>query len=245
MSSAGAPGPAITTVGAVGWSGSCGACRWTGATAVHGAPPSRPSGHPGSAGVSGSAKGRLRCTGPGGVPHAAATARSTAARTCVPPTAGASRTAEPNIPTCAMVWLAPVPTSSAGRSAVTAISGTPLWEASRTAGSRFAAAVPDVVATGTGRPDASARPRARNPAVRSSMRTCRRRSPAASAACSAKASGALREPGHSTASVTPHRTSSSTTARAVPVEAFITLDPASTRRSRVGARGPGRRLVGS
>ena len=65
----------------------------------------------------------------------------------------------------------------------------------------------------TGRPDAFASPSARNPADRSSMRTCSRSRPAASAACSANASGAEREPGASTASRTPHRTSSSTSTR--------------------------------
>ena len=184
---------------------------------------------PTSSGVKGSLNGRLRCTGPGGRPTAAATARPTAARICaaVPPTAGASRTAAPNSPTCATVWLAPVPTSSGGRSAVSASSGTPACAASSTAGRRFAAAVPDVVATGTGRPDANASPSARNPAVRSSMRTCSRRRPAASAACRANASGALREPGHSTASVTPQRTSSSTTVRAASVAGFTAGSPRS------------------
>src|SRR6185312_7125190 len=221
-SNGGAPGPAITTVGAAGSSGSGDATSRAAGTAVHGASPGRPAGHttapgalaapvaglpnaapvvepppsataPASSGVSGSANGRLRCTGPGGRPTAAATARPTAARVCaaVPPTAGASRTAAPNIPTCATVWLAPVPTSSDGRSAVSTSSGTPACDASSTAGSRFAAAVPDVVATGTGLPDANANPNARNPAVRSSMRTCSRSRPAASAACSANASGAL------------------------------------------------------
>ena len=48
--------------------------------------------------------------------------------------------------------------------------------------------------------------------------------PARSASCSAKASGALREPGHSTTSRTPPRISSSTTTRACAVEGFTTTD---------------------
>src|SRR5271168_2089197 len=50
------------------------------------------------------------------------------------------------------------------------------------------------------------------------MRTCSRMRPAASASRSANASGALREPGHSTTSRTPPRISSSTTTRACAVE---------------------------
>ena len=100
---------------------------------------------------------------------------------------------------------------------------------------------PDVVATGTGRPERSASPSARNPAVRSSMRTCSRSRPAASAACSANDSGALREPGHSTASVTPHRTSSSTTSRACSVERVTTVDPAPSSSRPAGSRSAGSR----
>lgn len=44
-----------------------------------------------------------------------------------------------------MVWLAPVSRSSPGRSAVRSSKGTPLCDASTTAGSRFATAVPDDV----------------------------------------------------------------------------------------------------
>ncbi|SHV14142.1 Uncharacterised protein [Mycobacteroides abscessus subsp. abscessus] len=93
--------------------------------------------------------------------------------------------------------------------------------ASTTAGPRLATAVPDVIATGTGEPLAAASPTARKPAVRSSMRTCSRSRPALSASCSAKASGALREPGHNTTSRTPPRISSSTTAWACAVDGFM------------------------
>ena len=53
----------------------------------------------------------------------------------------------PNMPDCSVVWLAPVPRSRAGRSAETTIRPTPAWMASRTAGCRFATAVPEVVTT--------------------------------------------------------------------------------------------------
>ena len=76
-----------------------------------------------------------------------------------------------------MAWLAPVPRSSGGRSAVSTSNGTPDSSASITAGWKFAAAVPEVQTTATGRPLALARPRARNAADRSSMRTWSRRAP--------------------------------------------------------------------
>ena len=226
-----APWPAMTRVGAVGSSGSGAADEVIGGTAVHGPPPARPAGvTPVPSGTSGSAKGRFRCTGPGAPPRApvaAARQRSTVERqralsTAPPPTAASTdrRTAAPKIPGCAIVWLAPVPIACGGRSAVTASSGTPACDASSTAGCRFATAVPEVVHTGTGRPERRASPSARNAAVRSSIRTCSRRRPSASAAFSANDRGALREPGHSTASVTPQRTSSSTSTSACIVDGF-------------------------
>ena len=51
-----------------------------------------------------------------------------------------------------VVWLAPTPRSSGGRSAVRISSGTPAWWASSAAGRRFAAAVPEVQTTATGQP---------------------------------------------------------------------------------------------
>ena len=137
-SSSGAPWPAITSVGADGSSRSGGAVLVTGATSVHGPPPSRPGGTaaPSTAsspsGTRGSAKGRFRCTGPGRppvAPVAAATARSTVDRSWagdapVEPVS-ASRTAAPKMPVATIVWLAPVPTSSGGRSAVSASNATP------------------------------------------------------------------------------------------------------------------------
>ncbi len=65
-----------------------------------------------------------------------------------------------------MVWFAPVPRSSGGRSAVRTSKGTRDWSASTTAGSELAAAVPEVHTSAAGRPLALARPRARNAAER-------------------------------------------------------------------------------
>ena len=64
---------------------------------------------------------------------------------------------------------APTSRSSGGRSAVSTISGTRASRASTTAGSRFAAAVPEVQVTATGRPVAFAIPSATKPAERSSI----------------------------------------------------------------------------
>src|SRR4029078_835157 len=74
--------------------------------------------------------------------------------------------------------------------------------------------VPEFVTPPPGRREDFASPSARNPAVRSSIRLCRVSSPAAAASYRAKESGALREPGASTAWRTPDRRSASTTARA-------------------------------
>ena len=249
--SVGAPAPAMTSVGAAGSSGSGSA--WTRAreTAVHGPPPGRPAGGVPASGTSGSANGRFRCTGPGGVPSAAASIRPTADRhgpfsrsgSLAGAAVSARRTAPPKIPGWTTVWFAPVPISCGGRSAVSTSSGTPACDASSTAGCRFATAVPDVVTTGTARPERSARPSARNPAVRSSMRTCRRSRPAVSAAWRANASGALREPGQSTASVTPPRTSSSTITWAWAVDGFTAprlVNPAASGPDQLERGGEGR-----
>jgi hypothetical protein len=106
-----------------------------------------------------------------------------------------------------MVWGEPIPCASGGRSAVQAMSGTPAWWASVTAGRSSAAAVPLVVATTAGRPLASPIPSAKKAADRSSRKTCSRIS---SSARSANNSGVEREPGVTTASVTPARRHSST-----------------------------------
>src|SRR5450759_2931276 len=130
------------------------------------------------------------------------------------------RTAVPNKWVWSVVWFAPVPCSSPGRSALTMINGTAAWLASRTAGCRLATAVPEVVNTGTGRRVSLARPRARKAAERSSTRTCNRSRPQWSASCRAYAKAAEREPGQRTASRTPWRTSSSTTTVAKAVDGF-------------------------
>jgi hypothetical protein len=90
--------------------------------------------------------------------------------------------AGPRIPSWSQVWLAPVPTRFAGRSAVSSSSGIPEARASMAAGTRFPTAVPEVVATATTLPEAFAIPRAVNAATRSSILTCSRSSPAVSAA---------------------------------------------------------------
>ncbi len=134
-----------------------------------------------ASGTSGSRKDRFRWTGPGSpdrTPVAAASARpsrflASASSPALPCGAGTStkkRTALPKIRTWSVVWLAPVPRISCGRSAVNTTSGTPEWEASSTAGCRFATAVPEVVTIATG-PVAFAKPSAVNAATRSSMRT--------------------------------------------------------------------------
>src|SRR4029079_16876106 len=120
-----------------------------------------------------------------------------------------------------VVWFAPVPCSSDGRSALTMINGTAAWLAWSTAGWTLATAVPDVVNTGTGRRVTLPRPRARKAAERSSTRTCSRRRPSRYASWRAYANGADREPGHRTASRTPWRISSSTTTVAIAFDGFI------------------------
>ena len=88
------------------------------------------------------------------------------------------------------------------------ISGTRDSRASITAGSRLAAAVPEVQVTATGRPVALAMPRATNPAERSSITEV-----ASVSSARVSASGALRDPGEVTEWRSPQRTSSSTKAR--------------------------------
>ena len=172
-----------------------------------------------SSGTSGSSSWTLRCTGPCAARRSRAREVGGAARSTV-------ATSGPKMPTWSVVWLALVPRSRAGRSAVTTTSGRPAWAASSTAGCRLATAVPDVHTTAA-RAWFRVRPRARKPAVRSSIRVCSRSSPASAASYAANASGALREPGASTTSVTPASTSAVTTARASSVEGVVTSgDPA-------------------
>ncbi len=109
-----------------------------------------------------------------------------------------------------MVCPAPISRSSGGRSAVSTSSGTRASWASKTAGAKFAAAVPDVQAMATGRPDAFACPRAKNAEQRSSMcdDVTRRGSRA-----SVRTRGVEREPGEVQACRMPQRANSSANAR--------------------------------
>ena len=125
------------------------------------------------------------------------------------PLSAYQRTADPYSLTWSTVWLAPVPRSSGGRSAVSRSRPIADSPASMTAGWRLAAAVPDVHTTATGRPLAFASPRAVNDAERSSIRTCNRTRPARSSASNAIASGVDLDPGATTTSRSPHRASSS------------------------------------
>ncbi len=173
-------------------------------------------------GISGSSNWQLRWTGPPGSQAASKASGSGAVRS-------AKLAASPNSRTWSVVWLAPVPRRRAGRSAVRATRGTPAWAASRTAGCRLAAAVPDVVTTAAGRRDARANPSATKAAVRSSIRVCR---VIRSSAASANESGALREPGQSTTSVSPRSTSRSTSQVARRVDGVTSDDPAARPRPR-------------
>ncbi len=110
-----------------------------------------------------------------------------------------------------MVCPAPIPRSSGGRSAVSAIRGTAASSASQTAGWRLAAAVPDVHRAAAGRPLDWAAPSAKKPAERSSTMTV---TSIAGWRHSASARGVERDPGETTARRTPQRASSSTIAEA-------------------------------
>src|SRR5580693_8213709 len=136
------------------------------------------------------------------------------------PDSAYQRTADPYSLTWSIVWLAPVPRNSGGRSAVSTSSGTADSSASMTAGWKFAAAVPDVHSTATGRRDALARPSAVNAADRSSIRTCSRTRPARSSAQNAMARGVDLDPGAMTTSRSPQRANSSASAVANAVDGF-------------------------
>src|SRR5579863_6312503 len=150
------------------------------------------------------------------------------------------RTADPYSLTWSTVWLAPVPRSSGGRSAVSTSSGTADSSASMTAGWKFAAAVPDVHSTATGRRETLARPSAVNAADRSSIRTCSRTRPARSSSQNAMASGVDLDPGATTTSRSPHRASSSASTMPNAVDGFTGPPPLSPPR---GPQLPARRLV--
>ncbi len=207
--------------------------RCAGDVRIQGAPPARPgvSNRSAPVGTSGSRKGRLRCTGPAGGPDAYAAARLASARQRLLASEAASvasggpgswnqRTALPKSPDWSIVWPAPQSRNSAGRSAVHTSKGTRAWCASTTAGWRFAAAVPEVQHTIAGRALARPMPSARKAAERSSSTTstCTRSSRA-----SASVSGVFRDPGETTAAVTPLRTHSSTRVSANDVVASRSL----------------------
>ena len=139
------------------------------------------------------------------------------------PTSQNQRTEDPKIFTWSIVCPAPIPRSSGGRSAVSAISGTADSSASQIAGWKFAAAVPEVQSIATGARVACAAPRAKNAAERSSTITV---TSISGWRQSATASGVERDPGETTARRSPPRASSSTKAEARAVLPFV----GSTRR---------------
>ena len=126
----------------------------------------------------------LRWTGPAGPaarrrhrPARRPTGRGVASRP-LPSSSGRStdqRTCRPKMPAWSIVCGAPRSRSSGGRSAVRRTSGTRASDASTTAGSSSATAVPDVTTTATGRREARPSPSAKKPADRSSRRTRTRR----------------------------------------------------------------------
>ena len=176
-------------------------------------------------GSSGLANGKFRCTGPAGSPVATPTARPARARRARSGASsirgvGTSKNARTNPPysrTWSIVWLASVCRRYGGRSAVRTRSGVSACAASTTLGSKFAAAVPEVVTTPAGRPVALPSPSAKNPADRSSRWVWTR---SAGCAATARMSGVAREPGVRQISRTPLRASSSTNASAQTVLAF-------------------------
>ena len=192
-----------------------GAARGADSARCQGAPSSRPGGRGPDTPTSGSRKARFRWTGPARPPAPSASATTREARErqlpevaeSGTPGSAAKATARPYRSACSMVWAAPTPWASGGRSAVTATRGTPAWWASMTAGCSSAAAVPLVVRTTAGRPVRMAMPRAKNPAERSSRKTWL---VMRGSATRASASGVEREPGATTASVIPARAHSST-----------------------------------
>src|SRR5690606_6381681 len=129
----------------------------------------------------------------------------------------AKRAASPNRPGWRVVWFAPTPRSSGGRSAVRRMSGTPEWCASSAAGRRFATAVPDVQTTAAGTRLSRPMPSAVNPACRSSMRTCSRIRPRRSISAAASARACDLDPGLTTTWRTPSDASASRRAQAASV----------------------------
>ena len=189
-----------------------------------------------SVGSSGSSNWQFRWIGPSGSQAASRASSAGSVRST-------KLAASPKRRTWSVVWLAPVPRRRAGRSAVTATRGTPAWAASSTAGCRLAVAVPEVVTTATGRCDPLARPRARKPAVRSSMRVCSL-TPLVGGQGEGQRGVARPRAEHDVGHPAP--TSSSTTQVASAEDAFTSDDPAARPRPRRSGgpsapRGRGRR----
>ena len=137
------------------------------------------------------------------------------------PASANHRTDPPKRWVWSIVWGAATPCSSGGRSAVAAMNGTPLWWASTTAGCSSTAAVPLLVSTTAGRPLARPNPSAMKAALRSSWCTC---TAILASEASATASGVDREPGQTTASVTPARAHSSTSVAQNVAAVVIAMD---------------------
>ena len=109
------------------------------------------------------------------------------------------------------VWPWPRSRDATGRSAVRESRGTRAWKASARAGPWLTAAVPEVDTAAAGRRVASAMPSAMCAAERSSMATVRR---IRGSWYSAMTSGALRDPGETTASLRPLSASTFTSSAA-------------------------------
>ena len=114
--------------------------------------------------------GAVRRASPQSVGEVAPRAPASSARAT--PGSSKRRTMSPKSWCWSIVWGAPTPWSSGGRSAVRTSSGTKAWDASATQACSSAAAVPLVTTIATGIRVTRARPSAKNPALRSSMRTC-------------------------------------------------------------------------
>lgn len=179
-------------------------------------PSSQPASHARASGASGSRNCQLTCTAPPCAPawpHARAKASSTVDSTNSGEISvvGHGRSADHRAAparrfACGIAWFAPQSRSSGGRSAAKTSSGVRVIRASTTAGSALATAVPLVITATAGTPVDFAMPSARNAPPRSSCATCTR-----IPACrpNATASGALRDPGETTACRTPSRKHSS------------------------------------
>ena len=170
---------------------------------------------------SGSSNGRLRCTGPAGLPRQACQARLARDSRLAPLSwakplglaCSSRRQQGARNSSWLTVWLAPRFLSRAGRSALSSSRGMAPRSASTTAGNRLATALPEVVTTAAGTPAARPKPRAKKAADRSStaVNSCR---PPGSSSPAATARGAERLPGQSTSRSSPWRLRASNRPRA-------------------------------